>query len=916
MNCIELYGVSQNNLKNINLKIPLGKFVAICGPSGSGKSSLAFETLYAEGQRRFIESMSIYVRQFLDKAEKPKLLNIKNIPPAISLEQTNKVKTYRSTLSTITELLDYIRLCFVKVGIPICPTHKVKIEKISSQKACELVINKMEGERVYVLVPVLPFDNQMNLRGSREHLVGLLCQLGFTKAYLGNKIVPISKDIKNERFDIVMDRLQVSKKEINRLTDSITNSYSTYRDINKKTGGVVRIISNSGKELKFSQTPNCYKCDFLMPEINHQFFNFLSPYGACNQCEGAGQILAIDKKKIIPNENLSIKDYAIHPFKNSEYKKLIIFCEKNKIDIIKPWKLLSQKDQNKIFDGDKNFVGIDKYFLEKYSWKYGEYKYIIHRYQSYIDCPKCGGTRLRNETSNIKINNKNIHEICKLSVLDAFDFFNTLELSKMNMDIIKEPLSQIISRLEYLIEVGVGYLTLDRTTRTLSGGEYQRVKLATQLGLKLSQTMYVLDEPTIGLHPKDNFKLIKVLKKLKKLNNTLIVVEHDLDVIKNSDHVVEMGPCSGSNGGEVIYSGKTTSYLETAPTEVSKYLKKRNPKKSKIIQFKDFLLIKGCCGHNLKNIDIKIPLNSFVTVTGVSGSGKSSLINQTIFPALKEKLCEQPSSKLDFEKIDGFSKLDDVLMVDQDTVGRTLRSIPATYVGIFDDIRKLMSNLEYSKKNFLTTSNFSMNVEGGRCDVCEGTGIEIIDMAFMDDVKIICEKCNGKRFKKKVLNARLKGKNINDILNLSVDQAFYFFKCQKSITNTLMTLKKVGLGYIKIGQPTQTLSGGESQRLKISKELSKTKKAKTIYFLDEPTVGLHPKEIKMLLDVINKIILAGGTVVAIEHNLDFIAASDYIIELGPGGGELGGSLLYQGRTKDILDVTKSQTAPYLKSYII
>lgn len=922
MNYIELYGVKQNNLKNIDVKIPIGKFTCVCGPSGSGKSSLAFDTLYAEGQRRYIESMSIYVRQFLDKAPRPNISSVENIPPAIAIDQSNKIKTSRSTVGTVTELLDYIRVCFLKIGESFCPTHNIKIESKDPSSATEIALDKLKGKRAYVLIPILSDRSHIISKGTRKHLIGILNTLGYTNGFYKGKIISLQEnlDIKDsEDFELVIDRLIIEKENEYRLTDSITMAYRTYSDLNSIPGGIIRILTPEGLELKFSNTPKCYKCGFVMPEVNLQFFNFSNPKGYCEYCEGVGQILSVDEQKVIPDEKISIDQGAVSPFsKPAEHRKLLAFCKKKNIDIEKPWIKLSHADRKKIFKGDNKFVGIDRYFEQLSQWNYGNKKYNLHRYQGYITCPECNGTRLKKETSLVKIKNKNIHEICSMTIEEAHSFFNNLKLSKMQMAIIKEPLEHIVFKLKYLVDVGVSYLTLDRMTKTLSGGEYQRIRLANQLGMQLSGAMYVLDEPTVGLHPIDNHRLIGVLKQLKDLGNTLVVVEHDKDVIKSSDYIVEMGLYSGTLGGEIMYVGKTSNFLKSCPTVTSKIVSDKIPRR--IIKRRNlktnFISISNCKGHNLKNISVTLPVNRFVTVTGVSGSGKSSLINYTLYPALKFKLTGQLSNELGYGDLDGFDGLDDVVLIDQDTIGRTLRSMPATYVGIYDEIRKEMSELEYCRKNGYTASYFSINLVGGRCDTCEGTGFEIEDMGFMDDIKVICDDCDGKKFKKRILRAKLRGKNIYDILNLTVNEATEFFKDNKKIIKTLKILQKVGLGYLKIGQSTKDLSGGESQRLKISKELNTAKHGKVMYLLDEPTVGLHPNEISMLLDIIDSLIELGSSVVVIEHNLDMIATSDYVIELGPGGGKHGGSVIFQGSTMDILKNSNSATAPYLKEYLV
>lgn len=942
---IHVWGIKQNNLKNIDIKIPIGQLTVICGPSGSGKSSLAFETLFAEGQRRFIESMSNYARQFLNKAPKPDIEGINNIPPAISIEQKNTVKSSRSTVGTTTELIDYLRLLYEKIGVAYCPDHSIPAGKTSTTEATDLVINKFSGKRGYILVEI-PKGNRV-LEGKKLH--ALLLQEGYLRITTVKEKKPkkksdptvievqemldlgtpaqIKKGIPADTFYLVIDRLGFTNEEKGRLTDSITQAYDA--SLKYITGSQIRralVITTEGELLKLSEEPSCAICGWTPPPINSKLFSFNSPMGACPCCKGFGNILELDEAKVIPNPNLAIAEGALNPFTmpsaEQDKKSLFAFCKKQKIDLQKPWKDLPKAHRDLIWNGNKDFFGVKGLFeyLEQIKYKM-HVRVFISRYRSPRQCPDCKGSRLRKEVQTILINKKTVTQLTQKTIEDLYSFFEKIKLSAHETEIAGEVLKQIRARLNFLMRVGVHYLSLDRETRTLSGGEYQRLILANQLGMGLSQALYVLDEPTVGLHPRDNDRLISILKDLKDLGNTLVIVEHDHDVIRNSENIIEMGPGSGYLGGNVVYSGATEHFYDSKESITVPYLKPqkwtplRTGRPVEIENYRYKLELKGCNGHNLKNLDVEFPLNRLVVVSGVSGSGKSTLVSKTLYPALARKLDLEYEPVQEFSKLVGSENIKNVLLIDQSPIGKSARSSPITYLKAFDSIRTLMSGTPEAQQRGYTPGTFSLNVDGGRCPACKGTGYEEIDMQFMDNVIIPCDVCDGKKYRPEILEIQFNNKNVHQILSMTVAEAMNFFVAHPNIRKPLSVLKEVGLDYLTLGQPANSLSGGESQRLKIAKELSQVTQKATLYILDEPTTGLHFKEVELLMKVLHKLIEAGGSVIVVEHNLDVIKNADYVIDMGPEAGKNGGNVVVAGTVEQVIAAKKSLTGQYLKKYV-
>ena len=945
---IQIWGIKQNNLKNIDVEIPLGKTTVICGPSGSGKSSLAFETLFAEGQRRFIESMSNYARQFLNKAPKPDIEGINNIPPAISIEQKNSVKSSRSTVGTATELIDYLRLLYEKISVPHCPIHGIPATKMSTTEATDLVLEKFDHPtapaRGYILVEIP--KGQRIVDGKKLH--SLLLQDGYLRITTIKEkpskkksdtvlseiqdLIEISepaqikKGLSAETFFIVIDRMSFSADEKGRLTDSITQAYEA--STKYLTGTLIRralVVTTEGETLKLSEEPACSICGYAPPQITSKLFSFNSPIGACPTCKGFGNVLELDEAKIIPNPILSISEGALHPFSmpsaENDKKVLFAFCKKQKIDLKKSWQDLPKSQRDLIWTGDKGFFGVKGLFeyLEQMKYKM-HVRVFISRFRSGRQCPDCHGSRLRNDVQHILIQKKPITDLTALTIEDLSSFFEKINLSKHQIEASGEVLKQIRSRLNFLVRVGVNYLTLDRETRTLSGGEYQRLVLANQLGMGLSQALYVLDEPTVGLHPRDNERLITILNDLKNLGNTLVIVEHDHDVIKSAEHIIEMGPGSGYLGGKIVYKGNIQDFYSSKESNTASYLKPqkeslRDVRPVKLENYKYKLELTGCSGHNLKNIDVDIPLNRLVAITGVSGSGKSTLVTKTLYPALARKLEIEFLPAQKFLKLEGADSVKSVLLVDQSAIGKSARSSPITYLKAFDHIRTLMSQVPDAVQRGYTAGTFSLNVDGGRCPACRGTGYEEIDMQFMDNVIIPCDVCDGKKYRNEILEITLNQKNVHEILNMTVLEAMNFFVAHPNIRKPLSVLKEVGLDYLTLGQPANSLSGGESQRLKIAKELSQVSQKNTLYILDEPTTGLHFKEIDLLMKVLHKLIEAGGSVIVVEHNLDVIKNADYVIDMGPEAGTKGGTVVVCGAPEVIMAHKKSLTGQYLKKHM-
>ncbi len=1002
MKSIHLWGVRQNNLKNIEVEIPLGSFTVVCGPSGSGKSSLAFQTLYAEGQRRYIESLSSYARQFLGKAPKPELDGISNIPPAIAIEQKNSVKTSRSTVGTTTEVIDYLRLLFEKIGAPTCPTYGFRVTNDAPTEATGKVVQELEGKRGYILAPItfakgrLPADALLKLliqegyqrilippgatmptpakvkrgsakaslsstkkaskksaalrdneEGSTEPSEGESLSVLQATASVGlpkcreydaspevgtvyeiqptdsEMVLPISD------FFVVIDRVAFRAEDRGRIGDSISQAYQATLKFNVGLeAGRVTVMTTDGKRLSFSADRACAQCGFVFPTPSAALFSFNSPIGACTGCNGFGNTLSLDEAKIVPNPALSLSEGALHPFSmpSAAYdrKQLASYCKSAGIDMKMPWNRIPQAAREKIWNGDGKFYGVTGLFEYLETKKYKMHvRVFLSRYKSPQPCGVCRGARLKPETQLFLVGGKSISQLATMTIGELFKFINSLQLSPMEDEMAGEVFRQLRSRLSFLNDVGVEYLTMDRPTRSLSGGEYQRLNLAKQLGMGLSQTLYVLDEPTVGLHPRDNDRLIGILKQLNALGNTLVVVEHDHDVIASSDHLIEVGPGSGHLGGQIVYSGPTKDFYQSKDSPTAPYLRADSPLKkvdlrtrqTSIAEHRFAIELKGCRGNNLKNVDVKFPLNRLVTVTGVSGSGKSSLVSQTLYPIVAQHLRVEYRIGQPFDDISGLEHLKGVLFIDQSPIGKTARSSPVTYLKIFDAIRTLMSALPESKLRGYTPGTFSLNVDGGRCPVCKGLGVEVVDMMFMDDVALVCDSCDGKKYRRELLEVKYKDKNIHEILNMTVEEAMEFFVAYPQIRKPLSFLREVGLGYVRLGQSASTLSGGESQRLKIAREFVGTQQKGTLYILDEPTTGLHFREIEMLMRVLHRLVESGGSVILIEHNLDVIRSSDWVIDMGPDAGKAGGEITAAGTPKEIMANSKSLTGQYLKRYL-
>lgn len=927
---IHIWGIKQNNLKNVDVKIPLGQMTVICGPSGSGKSSLAFETLFAEGQRRFIESMSNYTKQFLNKAPKPDIEGVSNIPPAVCLEQKNSVKSSRSNIGTTTELIDYLRLLYEKLGIPYCPVHHIPAEKHSITDATKKILKVLNGKRGYVLAEV----NQKDRAFEGKVLIGEIIKNGYQRIWIPskNEIIEITdpkmskKAAPKESFYIVIDRVAFNAEDEGRIADSVAQAYEAYVRYNKNVtarGCLVRTTDDV--TLRFSEELKCPECDYQPPPINSRLFSFNSPLGACPTCKGFGNILSLDIAKVVPNPKLTIAGNALHPFSMpsaaEDKKDLMSFCKKSKIPTDIPWEDLTKDQRDVLWNGNSQFMGVKGLFDYLETKKYKMHvRVFISRYRSPQACTDCNGSRLRKDVNTILFRKKNINDLSQKTIEDLKKFFDAIEVNANEKNIAGEVFQQIRSRLDFLMRVGVGYLTLNRETRTLSGGEYQRLNLANQLGMGLTQTLYVLDEPTVGLHPRDNDRLISILKDLRDLGNTVVLVEHDYDVIRNAENVIEMGPGSGFRGGEVIFSGAQKEFLTNTNSvtarfvnpQVRKWIGKTRPVEKDLYKYQ--LGIEGATGHNLKNLNVDIPLHRMVVVTGVSGSGKSTLIAKTLYPLLARELDIEFLKSEPCKKLKGSEHIHNVLLVDQSPIGKSARSSPITYIKAYDVIRNVMAMLPESKVRGYTAGTFSLNVDGGRCPACKGAGVEEIDMQFMDNVIIPCDVCDGKKFRNEILEITYKGKNIHEILTMTVAEAMDFFVAHPSIRKALSVLKEVGLDYLQIGQPSSTLSGGESQRLKLAKELIEVNHKATLYILDEPTTGLHFREIDLLIKVLNQLIEAGGSVVIIEHNLEVISSADYVIDLGPEAGTRGGEIVAKGAPSDIMAEPRSLTGQYLKKY--
>ena len=916
---IIIKGAKLHNLKDINVVIPRNKLVVITGLSGSGKSSLAFDTLYAEGQRRYVESLSSYARQFLGKLHKPKVDFIKGIAPAIAIEQKVNSTNPRSTVGTSTEIYDYIKLLYARIGKTYSPISNQEVKKHSVTDVLNHIKSYQNGTKLLLLAPV-HYNNDRDLKT----LLNVFNQQGYVRVKLNNTIFRIEEfpydTYKNESLELVIDRIILKDDEdfYNRLADAIQTAFFEGK------GYCIIESLNSNEKIVFSNKFELDGINFLEP--NTHLFSFNNPYGACPTCEGYGNVIGIDEELVIPNTGLSIYEDAIIPFKSDSFRHykddLVNYSIDFNIPIHKPWFELSEKQQDLVWNGNKKFNGIHHFFqkLEEKSYKI-QNRVMLSRYRGKTKCTDCNGNRLRKETNYVKVFGKTISELVTLPIDELAAFFSTIELNKYDAEIGKRLLTEINNRLQFLQDVGLSYLTLNRTSNTLSGGESQRINLATSLGSSLVGSMYILDEPSIGLHPKDTERLIGVLQNLRDLGNTVIVVEHDEDIMKVADYIIDIGPEAGTYGGNVVAEGTFNDILKS-DSLTAQYLNLKLqieiPEKRRVS--KNFIQVIGARENNLKNIDVTFPLNNLTVITGVSGSGKSTLVKKILYPAMQKKIIGYGEKLGQFSEVKGsYDSLKHIEFIDQNPIGRSSRSNPVTYIKAYDDIRSLFSSQKLSVIRNYKPKHFSFNVEGGRCETCKGEGEVTIEMQFMADVHLQCETCKGKRFKKEVLEVKFNGKSIDDILNATIDDAVAFFieYEQKKIVQKLKPLQDVGLGYVQLGQSSSTLSGGEAQRIKLASFLVKgNTKDKALFIFDEPTTGLHFHDIKKLLDSFNALIERGHSIIVIEHNIELIKCADYIIDLGIEGGKKGGNLLFQGTPEELINNKESYTANYLKEKLV
>lgn len=934
---IIIKGAREHNLKNIDLEIPRNKLIVMTGLSGSGKSSLAFDTIYADGQRRYMESLSSYARMFLGQMEKPDVDSIEGLSPAISIDQKTTSKNPRSTVGTVTEIYDYLRLLYARIGIPHCPVCGREIKQQTVDQIVDKLFELEEGTKIQLLAPIA-----RGRKGTYVKELDNARRSGYVRVRIDGNMYDLSEEIildknKKHNIEIVVDRLVIKDGIKSRLTDSIETVMSL-------SGGMLAVDVIGGEEMLFSQSYACPEHNISIEELNPRMFSFNNPFGACPKCTGLGTFSRIDPDLIVPNKDLSIRQGAI---KASGWNTLTEgsiammyyngIAKKYNISLDTPFKDLPKEAADAFLYGTKDrlelqiidsfgggvryskFEGIINNLERRYKESSSEYsKSEIADCMNEINCPECRGERLKKESLSVTVGGINIIDFTKFSISEALDFINNLKLTEREMMIAERILKEIRERLGFLKSVGLEYLTLSRSSGTLSGGESQRIRLATQIGSSLMGVLYILDEPSIGLHQRDNDKLIETLKHLRDIGNTLIVVEHDDDTMLAADHIVDIGPGAGVNGGEVIFSGTVDELLKSENSVTGQYLsgKKKIPLPEKRRKGNgNYLIIKGAAENNLKKINVKIPLGELICVTGVSGSGKSSLVNEILYKHLAAKLNRAKIRAGKFKSIEGLENLDKVICIDQSPIGRTPRSNPATYTGVFTDIRELFAQTSDAKTHGYGAGRFSFNIKGGRCEACEGDGIKKIEMHFLPDIYVPCEVCKGKRYNRETLEILYKGRSIYDVLEMTVDEGVKFFENHPKILRKLKTLQEVGLGYIKIGQPATTLSGGEAQRVKLSTELSKRATGKTIYILDEPTTGLHTADVHKLIEVLQKLADTGNTVLVIEHNLNVIKVADHIIDLGPEGGTGGGTVVACGTPEEVAECSQSYTGKYLKSYL-
>ncbi len=932
MDKIIIKGARENNLKNIDLEIPKNKLTVMTGVSGSGKSSLAFDTIYAEGQRRYVESLSAYARQFLGGTEKPDVDSIEGLSPSISIDQKTTNKNPRSTVATVTEIYDYLRLLYARIGIPYCPNHKKPISSQSIEEMVNKILEYPINTKLIVMAPIVHGE-----KGTHKDLFEKLRKDGYVRVRVNGQTYDLSEDIileknKKDNIEVIIDRLIIKEDTRSRL-------YEALETATKLANGKVVIEIVGDKEIVMSEHFACPECDYSLPELEPRLFSFNAPYGACEDCKGLGIKLNVDVDLVIPDKSISINDGAITSLssdsENMYYKRLKCACDYYNIDMDLPFEKLTKKEQNivlygspdiipirfktksgNIFNNNDYYEGVINNLQRRYmETSSGWIRDWIEGYMVEQTCPTCKGARLKHGVLNVLINKKSIYDLTTMSIRDLLDFFLNIKLSKEHKEISDLIIKEIVNRLSFLKNVGLEYLTLNRSAGTLSGGEAQRIRLATQIGSKLTGVLYVLDEPSIGLHQRDNEKLINSLLEMRDLGNTLIVVEHDTDTMLACDYLVDIGPKAGREGGNVVACGTVEEVMKNDKSITGRYLSGKErievPKKRRKGNGK-YIEIKGAEENNLKKINVKFPLGTFTCITGVSGSGKSTLINQILYRAVASNIYNTKEKPGKFKTIKGLENVDKVVDISQTPIGRTPRSNPATYTGVFDDIRDVFTNTKEAKIRGYDKGRFSFNVKGGRCEACRGDGVKKIEMHFLPDVYVPCEVCKGTRYNRETLDIKFKGKSIYDVLEMRVEEALEFFENIPKVKHKLQVLKNVGLSYIKLGQQAPTLSGGEAARVKLAKELQKKPTGKTLFILDEPTTGLHSDDIKKLLVILNDIVDNGDTVIVIEHNLDVIKVADYIIDLGPEGGDLGGNIVGVGTPEQISKMENSYTGQFLK----
>jgi len=921
---IEVRGARTHNLKNISFSLPINKLTVVTGVSGSGKSSLAFDTIYAEGQRRYVESLSAYARQFLERMDKPDVDEIIGIAPAIAVRQKNSTRNPRSTVATQTEIYDYLRLLFARIGQTFCHVCGREVKKDSPESSADEILETLSsGTRFFVLFPVTTFFNPKATKQNTTAVLMTLLGHGFSRLLRGGETIELNRpeDFLFSDFEdtfVLIDRLKADGETRQRLIDSLETCF-------RESGAAVILTAGENPQtLNFSEKFICKYDGTIYEEPEPRLFSFNSPFGACPVCQGFGNSVDIDFSLIVPNPLLSLEKGAISPFTRPQYdwanKELMRFARNGEIPTDVPFADLSEFQKKAIFEGASGWRGVRGFFKWLETKKYKLHvRVFLSKYRGYALCPECHGGRLRQEARDVKVDGKNLPEIVALSIKKAQEFFDSLELSEEREKIAEKLILEIRRRIKFMVDVGLDYLSLDRLASTLSGGEAQRIQLATNLGSLLVGTLYVLDEPSIGLHPRDNARLVKILENLRDIGNTVLVVEHDEEMMRSADHILDIGLYAGELGGNLVFEGDFLSLIQDGMSLTAKYLRGdleiKMPNKRREIDKKRQLEIVGAREHNLKNVDVEIPLDMLVCVTGVSGSGKSTLIHDVIYAGLKKKRGEWKDHVGLFKELNGAKLIDDVILVDQSPIGRTPRSNPVTYIKAYDAIREVFAGTNGAKAKGFTASHFSFNVPGGRCETCQGSGTVTIEMQFLADVELTCEDCRGTRFRDEILDAKYKGKSIAEVLQLTVREAIFFFKDVSKLVNKIKVLDEVGLGYLRLGQSATTLSGGEAQRVKLAAHLAQKTKTKTLFIFDEPTTGLHFDDINKLLAAFRALIDNGGSLLVIEHNLDVIKTADWVIDLGPEGGVGGGEIVAVGMPEDVAKNKDSHTGRYLKQIL-